>query len=55
VVGDDIMLRHALRLTEALDRNEHYEDYCQYEGPLSNIINAARLLGRQLAGHDDDF
>jgi hypothetical protein len=25
------------------------------QGPLGGIVDAARLLGRQLAGHDDDF
>ncbi|MEV0045603.1 hypothetical protein AB0H60_19365 [Nocardia rhamnosiphila] len=55
VVGEDIMIRHALRLTEALEPDDRYEDAWMYEAPLSGIIDAARLLGRQLAGHDDDY
>ncbi|GGL42059.1 hypothetical protein [Nocardia jinanensis] len=53
VVGEDIMIRHALRLTETLEPDDRYEDTWMYEAPLSGIIDAARLLGRQLAGHDD--
>ncbi|MGW4126332.1 hypothetical protein [Nocardia sp. NPDC004711] len=55
VMDEQIMLRHALRLTEAVERDDRYGDSWKYEEPLSSIINAARLLGRQLAGHDDDF
>lgn len=49
------MLRHAMLLTEALEYDEDYEDAFKYEKPLSGIVDAARLLGRHLAGHDDDF
>ncbi|MEV6140698.1 hypothetical protein AB0L63_32615 [Nocardia sp. NPDC051990] len=55
VVGEDIMLRHALLLADALEPDDDYDDAFQYERPLDGIVNAARLLGRQLAGHDDDF
>ncbi|MGW5107549.1 hypothetical protein [Nocardia sp. NPDC004123] len=55
VMDEQIMLRHALRLTEAVERDDRYGDSWKYEEPLGCIIDAARLLGRQLAGHDDDF
>lgn len=53
VVGEDIMIRHALLLTEALEPDDY--DNFKYEDQLSGIIDAARRLGRHLAGHDDDF
>ncbi|MBU3067336.1 hypothetical protein KO481_38175 [Nocardia sp. NEAU-G5] len=53
VVGQDIMIRHALLLTDAIEPDE-YDDW-KYDRPLSGIIDAARQLGRQLAGHDDDY
>lgn len=55
VVGEDIMIRHALLLTQALEPDDRYDDAFQYETPLSGIVDAARLLGRQLAGHDNDW
>lgn len=55
VIGEHIMIRHALRLTEALEPDDHYDGDLNYEVPLSDIVDAARLLGRQLAGHDDEL
>ncbi|MFE3226478.1 hypothetical protein [Nocardia sp. NPDC059228] len=55
VTGEDIVLRHALLLTEALERDDDFENAWKYEEPLNLIVEAARRLGRQLAGHDDDF
>ncbi|WP_174566321.1 hypothetical protein [Nocardia pseudovaccinii] len=53
VVGEQVMVRHALRLTEALEFDDD-DDGPRYDQSLSDIVDAARLLGRQLAGHDDD-
>jgi hypothetical protein len=55
VMDEHIVIRHAQLLTEALEPDENYENAWKYEGPLGGIVDAARLLGRQLAGHDDDF
>jgi len=52
VMGEQIMIRHALLLTEALEPDDRYDGNLNYEAPLSDIVDAARLL---LAGHDDDF
>ncbi|MFE3262367.1 hypothetical protein ACFXPS_43870 [Nocardia sp. NPDC059091] len=57
VMDEHIMVRHALLLTEAIEPDEDYNDgdFWKYERPLEGIVDAARLLGRQLAGHADDY
>ncbi|MBF6302147.1 hypothetical protein IU459_32095 [Nocardia amamiensis] len=54
VMDEQIMLRHALPLTEAVEPDEVFENAWKYEGPLGGIVDAATLFGRQLAGHDGD-
>ncbi|MBU3067692.1 hypothetical protein KO481_40010 [Nocardia sp. NEAU-G5] len=50
------VLRHTLYILHALERNNDYEndDTYMYGGPAFEIELNARLLGRQLAGHDSD-
>ncbi|MFJ9371369.1 hypothetical protein ACIRRA_44180 [Nocardia sp. NPDC101769] len=55
VIGEHIMLRHALLLAEALEPDDNYDNARKYETPLGILVDDARTLGRQLAGHDDDF
>ncbi|NKY30632.1 hypothetical protein [Nocardia gamkensis] len=56
VVGEDILIRDTVLLTQALEPDDRFDnDVFMYEDPLGGIIDAARLLGRQLAGHDNDY
>ena len=55
VVGEDIMLRNALLLSVALAPDDRFDDALNYEDTLERIVDAARHLGRQLAGYDDGF
>ncbi|MEU2014086.1 hypothetical protein [Nocardia sp. NPDC019302] len=53
VVGEDILIRDTVLLTQALELDDRYDNgVFMYEDPLGGIIDAARLLGRQLAGLD---
>jgi hypothetical protein len=54
VVGEDIMVRNTLLLTEAIEPADRYGNSYRYENPLMGVVDAARRLGRHLAGHDDD-
>lgn len=56
MVDGQVLLRHALLLAEALDPDEYYDGMtCKYERPMEMIVDTARQLGRQLAGHKDDY
>ncbi|PSR66445.1 hypothetical protein C8258_19875 [Nocardia sp. MDA0666] len=55
VLDEQIMPRHVMRLSEALELDEDYDNALKYEIPLAEVIDAARKLGRRLAGHDSDW
>ncbi|MEV6322780.1 hypothetical protein AB0M45_16530 [Nocardia sp. NPDC051787] len=54
VTDENLVLRHALLLTDALEPDDDYDNALEYETPLDMIVDEARMLGRQLAGHNDD-